>query len=279
MMHKPFNLELKNIKRKLKTIDKTQLLFSVIVLFLLILLCIGINYLNSLKMLKIDQLGADMDVLGTSERRKEEAAPEYLTETCFDGTKELDPILFRFPFKKSDFYISNKELIKQLGDEKIEDLQARANDFVTDFYGMNIRTLLTDYQETENKLLDYFIQDNLTSYYDEAETEKSARTYVADYLKFLSDSNLQTDISFETDKSLVFEDFDGFYVRGLLNIKVYEYENNSSVDELNFYSPFPLEKGKTYKIILDLAFIPQTSRTASTYKVSNISVVSWNEII
>ena len=49
-------------------------------------------------------------------------------------------------------------------------------------------------------------------------------------------------------------------------------------EALNAYFPFPLEKGKSYKIVLDIGLVPFTSNVADTYKVSEINVVDWQEV-
>lgn len=193
----------------------------------------------------------------------------YVIETCYDGSKELDPLVFSYPFEKAGgVYIKNKELIEILGETKVEQLQQRVTDFVTEYFQIDSRTLISEYQEKENKLKSFY--PTQVNFVNENEKENSISTYASDYLKAVADAELQTEISFVTDKSLVFQNFMGYYVRGVLEIKVFNC--NKEVDLSDYYS-WEIREGNTYKVIVDIALFEEDSRVKDTYKVSVVEVI------
>lgn len=255
------------MKKTFKENAKRNILILSIII-LISAMIIGIYLINSLPVSEKADIGKsdELPVI-----RQEEKEQTYITETSYDGSQELNPVLFSFPFQKTGDYIKNKELVKIISEEKIEGIQNRASDFVLEFYNVNGKTLTKDYKAVEEKAASYMLQDSF--YIDEVENIKSADTYLSDYLKLLSDAGFQAEVTFQTDKSLVFEDLQ-YYVRGLLTMTVFEYNSEYSMSE---YIPIQLQKGKTYVAVVDIGLVPETSRLSNTYKISKIDFLFWQE--
>lgn len=255
------------MKKTFKENAKRNILILSIII-LISAMIIGIYLINSLPVSEKADIGKsdELPVI-----RQEEKEQTYITETSYDGSQELNPVLFSFPFQKTGDYIKNKELVKIISEEKIEGIQNRASDFVLEFYNVNGKTLTKDYKAVEEKAASYMLQDSF--YIDEVENIKSADTYLSDYLKLLSDAGFQAEVTFQTDKSLVFEDLQ-YYVRGLLTMTVFEYNNEYS---MSAYIPIQLQKGKTYVAVVDIGLVPEISRLSNTYKISKIDFLFWQE--
>lgn len=255
------------MKKTFKENTKRNILILSIII-LISAMIIGIYLINSLPVSEKADIGKSDELPVIHQEEKEQT---YITETSYDGSQELNPVLFSFPFQKTGDYIKNKELVKIISEEKIEGLQNRASDFVLEFYNVNGKTLTKDYKAVEEKAASYMLQNSF--YIDEVENIKSADTYLSDYLKLLSDAGFQAEVSFQTDKSLVFEDLQ-YYVRGLLTMTVFEYNSEYSMSE---YIPIQLQKGKTYVAVVDIGLVPETSRLSNTYKISKIDFLFWQE--
>ena len=106
-----------------------------------------------------------------------------------------------------------------------------------------------------------------TTWHDEADNDKSIDIYVADYLKALADNRYQADYQYQTDKSLIWFN-NCYYVRGLVQLKVQECKDGSSL--LDYY-PITLEKGKTYRFIVDLGFSISVVNETKEYTLTEIN--------
>ena len=120
----------KNVKRnyeskKKKTVKKWAVIAGAVIFFILVAV-IMIKFFVPLgqDFFKKAESGNDSKTIA-----EQDAQMQYILETCYDGTKELDPVLFQFPFQKRESYVNNKTLITQLSEEKIEHLQNRATEF------------------------------------------------------------------------------------------------------------------------------------------------------
>lgn len=196
---------------------------------------------------------------------------DYILETCFDGSKELNPLLFHFPFQKGNEYVMNKELVQKVDESRICDLTDRATEAVCTMFGISASDAVAENEKYEELLKDYLSDD--CGFYDENGKEYSADDYISDFLLLLSQSGIQMDIEYTTDKSLVFED-DAYYVRGLLNMTVYDMD--SDVDVTGIF-PVQLEKGKSYVAVLDTGLVPDISRRVETYKICDLDWVYCEE--
>lgn len=201
-----------------------------------------------------------------------EEEPNYITETCFDGSIEIDPIVFKYPFQKTALYSRNKDYLELLDDEFVEGIQNRAESFCRTFYGADKTKLIREYSETEKNLISFYGDDK--PMIDNKGNFKDTLTYVADFLKLVADAGIQADIEFITDKSLIFKDT-CLYVRGLITLTVYNIEPGI---DISAYFPDNFEEGKKYQMIVDVGMIPRDSSSADTYQVVEVHVVHFEKV-
>lgn len=206
------------------------------------------------------------------ETEQTEDLPEYITESCYDGSKEVDPVLYSFPFDKGIYeYINNKELVQKINSKEIDLLQEKADGCIKMMFGTNSNTILSDYDNTERSMLNLFKEG--TTWHDEADNDKSIDIYVADYLKALADNRYQADYQYQTDKSLIWFN-NCYYVRGLVQLKVQECKDGRSLID---YYPITLEKGKTYRFIVDLGFSISVVNETKEYTLTEINYILAEE--
>lgn len=168
-------------------------------------------------------------------------------------------------------YINNKELVQKINSKEIDLLQEKADGCIKMMFGTNSNTILSDYDNTERSMLNLFKEG--TTWHDEADNDKSIDIYVADYLKALADNRYQADYQYQTDKSLIWFN-NCYYVRGLVQLKVQECKDGSSL--LDYY-PITLQKGKTYRFIVDLGFSTSVVNETKEYTLTEINYIQAEE--
>lgn len=176
--------------------------------------------------------------------------PTYITETCYDGSQELDPILYHYPFQKTDFYVSNKKLVKQVDDDTIQKLQDDAVAFVSNYFRINADEFYRDYDNAIKEYQKLFVAGS--SYYDINGNLLSTDIYTNDLVAATCNSRWQSEVDFITDKSLIWQD-NTYYVRGYLSIRTQKIEDSG--DLLRFF-PFEINKGQKIKAVIDIGLIP-----------------------
>ena len=176
--------------------------------------------------------------------------PTYITETCYDGSQELDPILYHYPFQKTDFYVSNKKLVKQVDDDTIQKLQDDAVAFVSSYFQIDADEFYRDYDNAIKEYQKLFVAGS--SYYDINGNLLSTDIYTNDLVAAMCNSRWKSEVDFITDKSLIWQD-NTYYVRGYLSIRTHKIEDSG--DLLRFF-PFEINKGQKIKAVIDIGLIP-----------------------
>lgn len=193
--------------------------------------------------------------------------PTYITETCYDGSQELDPILYHYPFQKTDFYVSNKKLVKQVDDDTIQKLQDDAVAFVSNYFRINADEFYRDYDNAIKEYQKLFVAGS--SYYDINGNLLSTDIYTNDLVAATCNSRWQSEVDFITDKSLIWQD-NTYYVRGYLSIRTQKIEDSG--DLLRFF-PFEINKGQKIKAVIDIGLIPGTDN----YQMTDINYIWLSE--
>lgn len=243
----------------------------VTVLLLLLLLCAGVVFF--FWYMGRDEIDEEpLPEQTDSEPRDVDETEDYTLETCYDGSKELSPRLFAFPFQKDRYYVMNKELVKKVDEDRLQSIQDRATEIAEGMLTINGKDAVLSYYRHENDLADFFIDD--CNYTDEAGEVMSKEEYIDSYLMLLEQSGLQADVKYTTDKSLVWQD-DAYYVRGFVELTVYDIDEAIEIDS---FFPCQLQKGKSYEAILDIGLIPDTSRKAETYRISSTEWIDFEEL-
>ena len=169
----------------------------------------------------------------------------YLAETNFHG--EFDDLsLFDYPFRRSDSYISNKDLDQE---ELCEVLSQRATDYVEGMLNVNYRDLAADPQSylenlSRNCVMDIQIMTDLT---DEGGGEIISREeYLEDCIDYFVQNRVSMDASFMTSTSLVWKD-DYYFCRGMIELTV------NTADSLKEFGE-EIALGEPKKFMVELAF-------------------------
>lgn len=187
----------------------------------------------------------------------------YITETSYDGSKELNPILFHFPFKKTDFYITNKELVKQMDNTTIQKLQEDVATFVTNYFQLDSKAYYKDYDNALENFQKLFVED---SYYCDLKGNLlNTKQYTDDFVRVVCNSRWQTQVEFETDNSLVWQD-NAYYVRGYLTIHIYKLSEDA---DLSQFFPFDIHSGKDIQAVVDIGVIPGIDN----YQITTINYI------
>lgn len=171
----------------------------------------------------------------------------YITDTAFDGSENINKILFSYPFSRDDNgYISNKDLFDTVSDEKMQAVADRATTICEGLYTFDYREVANNYDTELNTRSNYFVN---TTWDEENKStgDLSTDEYIAGMFKTFSDAKLQMTATFDTSKFLVYEN--GYdFVRGILTIEVYNIKDDA---DLKDWFPCKLEEGKTYKFVYD----------------------------
>lgn len=193
--------------------------------------------------------------------------PTYIVETCYDGSQELDPILYHYPFQKTDFYVSNKEFVKQVDDDTIQKLQDDAVAFVSNYFQIDVDKFYRDYDNAFKEYQKLFVAGS--SYYDINGNLFSTDIYANDLVAAMFNSRWKSEVDFITDKSLVWQD-NAYYVRGYLSIRTQKIEDG---EDLSRFFPFKINEGQYIKAVIDIGLIPGPNN----YQMTDISYIWLSE--
>ncbi len=174
----------------------------------------------------------------------------YITETSYDGSQELDPILYHYPFQKTDLYVNNKELVKQVDENTIQKLQDDAVTFVSSYFQIDADEFYRDYDNAFKEYQKLFVAGS--SYYDLKGNLFSTDVYTSDLVVAMCNSHWKSQVDFITDKSLVWQD-NAYYVRGYLSIRTQKIEDGW---DLSRFFPFKINEGQYIKAVIDIGLIP-----------------------
>lgn len=180
--------------------------------------------------------GIDLPIIGhiggSTASSSDDGADSYIAETCYDGTHPVDKKLFQIAFKKTDYYVSNKDLVAS-DKEMVQLLESKAKDFIETLLGTGYREVDTEGYSYADTMSDYFWEpeNSLIRLDDEAGTEMLYSEYLEQLGEYISEHKVQADVTFETDDSLVYQD-GHYYVRGKLTVTSYNFEGDDSVSAL-----------------------------------------------
>lgn len=172
--------------------------------------------------------------------------PNYIKETAFDGSEDVDKRLFNYPYPtESEGYVSNKKLYEELGDYKMNLISQRANEIGTNLFSFDYRTVRTDYDHYFNNLSAMF-RDVL--YDDDADQNVVLSEMVADF----SDAELQMTADYKTSKFMVYDNGMATYVRGILNVYVW---SCSDIEKASKYFPAQLKVGEDNTFVYEIEIL------------------------
>lgn len=181
------------------------------------------------------KFGADIPLVSSFIEDKTSTADSdekdtYIAETCYDGSNPVYKQLFQIPFQKTDYYISNKTLYAE-HPERVEQLKNEATEFIETMLGSGYREVTTEGYSYKSAMLDYIDLDVNDSMILDDGTLTTPEKYFEDFESFIKEHEIQADVTFSSDKSLVYED-SYYYVRGILTIEPYAFSGNEDTNLL-----------------------------------------------
>lgn len=191
-----------------------RFLYGIIFLSLILVGCGSKNDIE-------EKMNSETEQISTCEKDYNVYAPTYVTDTYLDGKTVLDPQLYAYPFKRSDMYISNKDLNKKLSLQQISQVEQKAEDFVKQIYTTGYRQVMANPDEFKNTIFDFLDKD---AYYTDGNESISADEYAECILDWIVTNEIITDINITTDRSLIWGD-GYYYVRMKLEVQNYGKKN------------------------------------------------------
>lgn len=261
----------------LKSNKKIILIFAIVVLFWIIALVvsffIGKNNSNPAdESLKIEnEIEEKTD---NSIQLDEKKNFIYASETNYKGNLKDYPELYNTPFKRSEFYVSNKEYAAIEGNDKIiKIMNQRCVDFVDKLLNTSPDDIAVDFpgwlakvsaltKSSDDKLI-WGESQSVDDYYF-----ISMRDYLQSIGEYLVDNNVSMDAKFITDETMCYTDIFTFN-RGML---VFTINHN---DDANC----KYEVGKEYRIPIDVPFsIYNTDKVSQVYQILDFEGVQKNTV-
>ncbi|MBP3784480.1 MAG: hypothetical protein J6I68_14640 [Butyrivibrio sp.] len=181
-----------------------------------------------------------------TEPESETNKPNYIGETAFDGSEEVDERLFEYAYpSESDGYVNNKKLYEELGDYKMGLISDRADVIGTELFSFDYRAVRTDYDNYFDKLSSMF-RDVL--YDDDADQNVVLSEMIADF----SDAELQMTADYKTSKFMIYQNGMPMYVRGILTVYVWSCKD---IEKVSKYFPTTLKIGEDNTFVYEIEIL------------------------
>lgn len=202
---------------------------------------------------------------GIDEKKEE----NYAFETCYNGEPHLDDRLFWQPFKKSEDYISNSDLLEKIGADNAKLIAAKAKDLSEFLFS-------TAYKEKAKeasalKLADCIVPGINLFFIDgrQARGNGDAASLINQW--FVS-TQTSMEASLQTDKCLVYYDRHSIILRGLLTFSVYESNDINAIKDA--FDLDDLQYGKSYSVVTEMYFVPDGIISSyEDYRLASLEVL------
>ena len=209
-----------------------------------------------------------------------ETAPDgnqlYMADTSYDGKTDLSLKTFEYSFDKTSHYqdvedasaksegrepdtvvssyIRNKDFISSISDETLKRIKDYSSSFITDMFGTSYHTIAQDKDAYVKKLSDYFNGNSMITW-DTVDVDGTddyfvgtPDEYFANQAQWFIDNEVQADVKWTSDDSLIWSDHNYTYVRGELTIDPYSCKAAKSTG----YMPTGVDYVNGCKVIIEL---------------------------
>lgn len=171
---------------------------------------------------------------------------DYAFETCYVGNPVLPDVLFDLPFKRSDSYVCNKDLIKKYGTENLTILADKNKEDLSNLFNVAYKDLIGDQEYTDIFWNGFgFSNANKTIIGNNQAIDLIRSEYIS------SKTSLESDVY--TDKCMVFYDENSYIVRSALYITPYECDDLIQLAALLKQDEISL--GTTYRILVETSYV------------------------
>ncbi|SFU90989.1 hypothetical protein [Butyrivibrio sp. M55] len=183
---------------------------------------------------------------GSTEPESETNKPNYIGETAFDGSEEVDNRLFEYAYpSESEGYTNNKKLYEELGDYKMRAISDRADAIGTELFSFDYRKVRTDYDTYYNTLSSMFRD---VVYDDDTDQDVVLSEMIADF----SDVELQMTADYKTSKFMIYQNGMPMYVRGILTVYIWSCKD---IEKVSKYFPTTLKVGEDNTFVYEMEIL------------------------
>ena len=223
---------------------------------------------------KVGYIAYDLTDKKEIEKNKEKAKKaNHVSETVYDGANvpyilydeefisEDDKNIFGEGIDASDSYCSNKDLVKSLGDEQVQEFADTASGFMEYVFANNYRDIETDTDAFIEKFLSMYANTSsigMTTMIDDEDANEEgyfdADVMASKIAEMYVDNSLTLDTKFYTDKSLVYYKYYTYFVRGMLEITPTSTEHKNGEECKPFKDIFGIDVnyGETVQVVVEV---------------------------
>lgn len=260
------------LEKSFMKVKKTiiNMIMSVIILIAVagIITILVAGYLSNIKSNGNSSVNANGNYNRTTSK-EDIAAPGdgYTAETVYNGYPHLSKALFEIPFKKTENYKSNLELMSDtMTPDEAKELIKSSKTCVNNIF--NISTNSVDIQRDniyQSLSSNFVLEHNGTEYYG---TGKAAD----ELNRIFVESCITMESEYISDKCLVYYDENQLIVRGILYFTVYEGTDLGPLESLMNIDN--IELGKEYSVIIETYMMSdEYYKDYSSYKVNQIDIM------
>lgn len=140
----------------------------------------------------------------------------YVAETNYSGAN-VPAELYEIPFQKTDDYIRNLDLSKQLSSNEMREYIISATDYLKTIYGNSYISIAADQDSFLNAVNG---RSNEDGYVAEMNDQENISDYGSELIQMYVDNKVDASVEYKTDKSLLYGDLCRYYLRGAMTIEV-----------------------------------------------------------
>lgn len=204
----------------------------------------------------------DASVSETEKQKKvQEIKGKYVTETLYDGSKDIPKEVFDVPFAlDKEMYIPNNYLYETMDETSINNQFDYAEKYINLIYGNSVNRLKDNpegfYEECELFSLDS--EGSVSQYGDDA-TVIDGDSRIQKILEAYVDNNITSSCIWQTDKSLICFNVGWYEIRGVMTLTVTSTDQDKKAGDLckPFRDLFGIELyyGKPIRIMVDIGLV------------------------
>lgn len=224
-------------------------------------------FCGSLHFKKTMKITSQKDVSVPLESDKDNTDYGYAYETIYSGKPFVPDILFEYPFKKTDNYMSNTDFINKRGEECAAPIISKANDFTNAAFNVSYKNI-----SNEDTFLDTLTEGVYVCF--PSGKEAQGITEVTDLTtSWYINSCTSMEAVYTTDKCMLYYDENAVILRGLITFTVYESDDIETVG--NFFELKQIKKGVEYNVVAEYYFVPSLYiNDFDGYKISQIKFLA-----
>lgn len=170
----------------------------------------------------------------------------YMLDTTYAGA-DVPGALYDYPFQKSELYVKNKDLVKDMDSEEIRNYIISATDYFDAIFGRNYHSILEDQDDFKESIVNLYDTDT----FFENEEESTTTDYADDLMQWYVDNEIEINADFVSDSSLLYKDT-YYYLRGALTLTLQNGDPQAAKDKFGI----DLKNGVPVTIACEAEFIP-----------------------